>query len=232
MFRKPRKPEPTGQPEVVGGLSFFIALLSLITLALLGTMLLPALIDPESYGRAVLFLASAAAGAIIGKLLLSGRLAVFVHELKHSIFSNLVGNKAKSLVVHDESGHFQYQYSKATAHFNAFIALAPYWLPVFTVLAIPFSYLLFPKLLLPRVAFVGFWYGVDLFHSLRDVSPHQSDLTQIRGGFSIALLYVVAINVFVACLVSAWALKELVGLKLLGSGLWLLVKSVVTLIRH
>lgn len=72
-------------------------------------------------------------GAWVGRYLIQNHLQVLIHELKHAVYQNMVGNRGKSIRIRKTSGHYGIEYSEDTKQYNAFIALAPYWLPMFSV---------------------------------------------------------------------------------------------------
>lgn len=208
------------KPTPVGGLAFFS---SLVVLCLLGPYNLGFLIAHLSFGVLInwlYFLLALFAGFFLARFTIRGHPAVFIHELKHSILSNLVGNKAQSLSVRRSSGKFAYKYTPDTAPYNAFIALAPYILPLFALasflIGLPFFYQTHWAL----VILVGLGYGMDLSLNLRDVSPYQSDLYLIRGGFRIGLLYLIAMNLTLLSILLAWVGDGRAGLIGLFTGLW------------
>ncbi|MBI5244931.1 MAG: M50 family metallopeptidase [Elusimicrobia bacterium] len=55
---------------------------------------------------------------------------VFAHELTHAIAAWLSGGKVRGISVGRESGHVD------LSHSNPFIALAPYWVPLYAVAAV------------------------------------------------------------------------------------------------
>lgn len=159
-------------------------------------------------------------GIIFAALFIRGSFSVFLHELKHSILSNFAGNRAKGMKVLKDSGHFEYEFTKDTGKFNPFIALAPYFLPVCTFPALLVAVTLFPSEEAYQLAIVGFCAGVDLLICMRDISPHQTDFSAIRGGFSVGLAYVFAINILFWCLLTVWAVGALpICFKLLLAGI-------------
>lgn len=223
------KSDPIEDSGPVGGFVFFI---SLLVLGALGSFwlvqILRRLPDAQLY-RGLVFLPSAAGGFLFSLLIIPRRLHVFIHELKHSIVSNLAGNRARGMKVRSESGHFRYEYTKRTAAYNAFISLAPYWVPLVSVVAVPLAvFLLRPQPVL-LLSSVGFAFGIDLRMNVRDISPVQTDITHIRGGYFIGLLYIFAINLTIMTLVASWVLFDWNGPALLLTELWrstdLLIKA-------
>jgi len=206
----------------VGGIAFYLSLLVLAFLTPLNFLFLSALIYERHFQNLALFAASLVFGAIAAYLVLRGKSSIFVHELKHSILSNLVGNKAKKLRVEGDSGSFEFAYTKETAHMNAFIALAPYFLPLFSivglVLSVPFFY---SNQLVIQVA-LGVGFGIDLHHNFKDVSPYQTDFADLTGGFKVGLIYVCLANSFFGTLILAYQVDALEGLKYLLLQYWTL----------
>ncbi|RIL08801.1 MAG: hypothetical protein DCC75_08010, partial [Proteobacteria bacterium] len=141
LFRK-RSKKPQAEPPSVGGLAFFASLVFLSLLAVNNLVGILALLQAGTILKLTYFAAAAAAGFLAAKFIFRGHWAVFLHELKHSIVSNLAGNRAKGMKIRRSHGHFEYAYSERTAAYNAFIHLAPYFLPLFTVVALLLVYLL------------------------------------------------------------------------------------------
>ena len=131
------------------------------------------------------------------------------------------------MVVNKASGEFRYSYTKETAHMNAFISLAPYCLPLCTILAVPLSgaFLGLQHPLLPLI--VGVSTGLDLNLNLRDISWYQTDLTEVLGSYSLSLWYIIVLNITLWIPVSVFALCGLPGLQLLASGLWQIMAQVM-----
>ncbi len=154
-------------------------------------------------------LACSLLGVIFSVVFINGSLSVFLHELKHSVLSNLVGNRAKGMKVRRDSGHFEYEFTKETGRFNPFIALAPYFFPIITLPAALVAAALLRDRETLQLCLIGFCAGADLLICLRDISPHQTDFSAIRGGFKVGLAYVVAINIILWSLLLMWAVGAL-----------------------
>ncbi|MCO6432343.1 MAG: hypothetical protein J5J00_15925 [Deltaproteobacteria bacterium] len=212
----------------VGGVAFFLSLLAIIMLAGLSLSVLPKVLMSRAKTDSFLWSAAGLALGVLISRAIRGKPAVLIHELKHSILSNFIGNKWKEIKVRSRSGHFEYGYYKSTAKYNAFISLAPYWLPLFSLVAVPVAYAaLYPHhhfmLILASAA-----YGCDLALSYRDISPHQSDLSDIRGGYPVAMVYIAAINLLLIAIFIAWVPEGFGSLKEFGIQFWNLVKSLAT----
>lgn len=211
---------PLSERPRVGGLAFFSSLLALITLSIFNIPLLPALWFGEGPSRLAHFLLGMMPGIFLAMYCIQGKYSVLIHEFKHSIISGLVGNRAKAIKVKKDSGHFAYTYTSRTAAYNAFIALAPYWIPLFTVLALLIAFSLWRHNAINFCIAVGVGYGTDLVMNVRDISPRQTDLTLIRGGYKIGLTYVIAMNLALASFLLAGIMQGSFGLTYLVKSLW------------
>lgn len=217
MGRKPKDDIP--KQEVTGGPFFFLSLVCLLILGTISFGILPILFSTSSMLHLALFGCGALCGVVIAYYFIRGHIHVFLHELKHSIISNFAGNRAKELKVKAESGHFQYQYSKQSERFNAFISLAPYWVPLFTVPALGLVYLFWRTHHPTMVTIVGLAYGIDFALNMRDLSPIQTDLTLIRGGYLVGMLYVLAMNLTISSFLLAWVMHGPAGIMSILAGL-------------
>lgn len=213
----------------VGGLPFFGSLIAILIFDLALSIILPALFNTESIALSAYFAAAMLLGAFLANALFRGHVSVLIHEFKHSVMSSLAGNKSKGMKIDRRSGHFEYEYTKATAGSNAFIALAPYWLPVFTVPTVLVSLLFWRESHVVMVVFAGIAFGADLMLNIRDISPWQTDLTQIRGGYYVGLVYVVAMNLLVGIVLMAWVWHGVQGPRDLVVGLWEIAKMILAL---
>jgi len=198
--------------DVVGGFAFFLSLAALLPTGLLFFTLSIAQLRSADLTLAGIFIASCLFGAMLAQACVRGHISVLIHEFKHSLISNLVGNKFKEMRINEHSGHVQYAYTKRTAHYNAFIALAPYIVPVFTFVATLIAIACFRGDEVGTLVIVGLAYGADLLLNIRDISPVQTDITLIRGGYSVGLLYIAAWNFLIAALLFAWAFQGVAGL--------------------
>lgn len=94
-----------------------------------------------------------------------------------------LGGRIKSLLVSREGG--QVTLSKT----NFFIALAPYFFPIYTFLILPIYFIAAPKFYSVLAFFVGFTLAFHIgltLHSLRD---QQSDIVQVGTYFSLSFVY-------------------------------------------
>ncbi len=208
---KTKQPKDTSD-EVVGGFAFFLSLLFLLPTGAIFLIVALLQIRFAELSSVVLFVAALIVGVGVAHYAVKGHLSVLVHEWKHEVVSSLVGNKNKRMEVHEHTGSLQYEYTKQTAHYNAFIALAPYILPICTFIGILLTLAVGSRN--PRVPLViiGICYGIDLLMNARDISPVQSDIHLIRGGFYVGLLYILSWNMLIAALAFAWAFNGLLGI--------------------
>jgi hypothetical protein len=197
---------------IVGGFAFFLSLSLLLPTGLLFFVLAVRQIREADAKIAFAFLGSCVFGALLAHSMIQGHISVLLHEFKHALISNLVGNKNKKMLVNKNSGHLVYAYTKRTAHFNAFIALAPYIVPLMTFVAVLLSVAIAPGDTLMAVIIIGLGYGADILLNARDISPVQTDISLIRGGYGIGLLYILAWNLVTAALVLAWAFQGSAGI--------------------
>lgn len=203
------------ESTTIGGFSFFFSLLALLPTGILTIILALYTWHPDSLSSTLYFIGSVLLGTLLGSLCIRGHLSVLLHEFKHALISNLVGNKAKKLHVEANSGHFEYAYSKQTSHYNAFISLAPYIVPLFTFLAGLLALAFGRADHLIAVTIVGAGYGIDLLLNLRDISPIQTDITEIRGGYKVGILYISAWNLLLLGVLLAWVFHGLDGFAML-----------------
>jgi hypothetical protein len=206
----------------VGGFAFFLSLLLLLPSSIVLLALALARLGSQSVGPLLLLVVGAVIGGLITHLFLRKHLSVLLHEWKHSVVSNLVGNKRKRMRIDEHSGFFEYSYTKETAHFNFLIALAPYIIPVFTLVAALTIFAVQPDAHWKSVALLGVGYGADVLMNLRDISPIQTDISLIRGGYWFGVSYIAAWNVTILALVIAWCAAG-------GSGLSLLLQDLSSL---
>ena len=224
LFSKPKRYEGK-----VGGLFYFVSVSSLLILAVLSLVLIGRLFVFSGLPRRnplYLHIFSTSIGALIA-IIMRGRISVFIHELKHSIVSNLVGNKAKGMKIEEESGHFEYTFSKDTSHMNAFISLAPYTFPLFSLVSLVLVALLYTKEPELARAIMSCALGIDLIQNARDVSPYQTDFSEVRGGFFIALVYVCCFNFILTSIVSIWAVYDFSGFMEVGSWIVQVISSFI-----
>lgn len=204
----------------VGGYAFYLSLFVLAFLFGINIRFLPGLITKDSLESAGFFSISVLLGWLFAKILIHREISVFLHEWKHMIVASLFGNKAKKMKVGVKEGSFEYEYTADTAQANAFIALAPYYFLLFTALGTLAAVFVRHHGHTVTVLPVGFGYGIDLVLNSRDIGPHQTDISNIRGGYRIGMMYVAIINLTLITYLLAWVFGGTDGLVHLTKGLW------------
>lgn len=224
-LEKPSLPEPTfmtepatpeqNAGEKIGGFAFFLSLSALLPTGTLLTALTILNVRPIDEQALLIFSGAWVAGMLGGHALIRGHISVLLHESKHAIVSNLVGNKRKEMKVGQNSGHFVYSYTKRTAHMNALISLAPYILPLFTFIGLIGASAALRGDHAMAAMLVGLCYGIDTVLNIRDISPIQTDISEIRGGYCVGLLYIFAWNLVLFSVLLAWVFNAAPGVIML-----------------
>ena len=212
--------KPSKKPSPVGGIPFFCALGALAVISALSLRIFISNLQILNTTRMLLFLSGMVSGWIAAQWIIRDHLGVFIHELKHSIVSSLSGNRAKEMKVGSRSGHFSYEYTERTAHMNAFISIAPYVLPLATIAFLFISVSLLTPYPLIVVYLVGCGFGLDIYAHIRDLGPHQSDLSLLRGGYAVGLPFVFLANAVIALVLLFWINAGLSGIVLWFDALW------------
>lgn len=215
----------------VGGFAFFSSLFFLLVLSIMNFCLLTNLWNEEAQQHLISFALGMVPGLFVAGYFIQGHSSVLIHEFKHSLLSGLVGNRARSMNVKKDSGHFEYEYTRLTAEYNAFISLAPYIIPLFTIPAMVFAYAVWGYSHDLMCAVIGMGYGTDLLLNMRDISRRQTDITMIKGGYRVGVLYIFAMNAAILSIILAWVLQGTLGLRYLLYGLWQMVLHIVAYYR-
>jgi hypothetical protein len=229
MFWKKKPKEKTGP---VGGAAFFVSMLCLIFLGCFNLIHLPALWDAEAFKNLAIFFAAMIVGIWGAGTFVRGRPSVFLHELKHYIPSNFASNKSKGWKIKDSSGEYRYAYTKDTEKYNALIALSPYWFPLFTLVSLLLALVTYYQVHQVMIFIVGIGYGMDCKLCLRDISPVQTDITNITGGYRVGLLFISAMHLTIATMLAAWIFQDVRGLQFLFVELWDFMVHIVSFYRE
>lgn len=211
FFKRREKEIKDTSDDVVGGFAFFLSLALLFPTGLLLLSLAIRQIRQAEVGNVIIFLAALVVGAAFAYRFMQGHLSVLIHEWKHELISSLVGNKNKRMEVGRDTGSLQYEYTRKTAHFNAFISLAPYIVPIFTFIGVLITAAVGSRHPCVALMIIGITYGADALMNTRDISPVQTDISLIRGGYSIGLLYIISWNMLTTAIVLAWAFQGFNG---------------------
>ncbi len=113
------------------------------------------------------------------------------HELTHAFWAVILGGKIKSLLVSQEGG--QVTLSKT----NFFIALAPYFFPIYTFLILPIYFIAAPKFYPIPAFLIGFTLALHLALTIHSLHDRQSDIWEIGLFFSMAFIYLMNLIVIV-----------------------------------
>jgi len=139
------------------------------------------------------------------------RTYVLAHELTHALWGWLTGARVLHMQVSKASG------SVTLSKSNLLVALAPYFFPLYTVLAIAGYYatsifLEVERYYLAWLGIVGFTWGFHFTFTVTTLMQHQSDIREYGRLFSYAVIY--ALNVLGICLwvvlVSSLTLDQMV----------------------
>jgi len=134
------------------------------------------------------------------------RTYVLAHELTHALWGTLMGARVSRMKVSSQGG------SVTLSRTNFLITLAPYFFPLYTVMAIA-AYLLLRLFFdverghLWWMGLVGLTWGFHLTFTVTTLLTHQTDIRECGRLFSYAMIY---------CL------------NLLGLGLWVVAASSAT----
>lgn len=119
---------------------------------------------------------------------------VMGHELTHAFWAVILGGKIKSLLVSREGG--QVTLSKT----NFFIALAPYFFPLYTFLLIPVYFIAAHKFHPFLSFFIGFTLAFHFALTLHSLRDQQNDIVQVGVFFSLSFVYLMNVLVLVIVL--------------------------------
>lgn len=222
-----KKKEAKLDTSKVGGIAFFLSFLVVVPLAVFGLVFLCFNLPAAPFDSLVRFALGALGGAAVARFFIRGHTAVFLHEFKHSVVANLAGNKATGWKIRQRTGHFEYEFTEKTAGYNAFISVAPYWLPPLTIATIGIALAGWHHDLATVSLIVGLGWGADTELNIRDIGPHQTDFSGLRGGFGIGLLYVASLNAIVLTLVLTLVCWGAPGFKLLAASAWGALHAVI-----
>lgn len=211
FFIKTKKKEEKKQAKV-GDLFFYATLLLFLMLAGTGLLALPSVLGQGDLTYLPHLFVGLGTGMAVCFFVVRSYFSVFLHELKHMIVALLSGNRAKGMKISHASGHFEYEYSSDTESYNAFISLAPYYVPLATlpmIIALPFLTVAAPV----KIFLLGFAYGIDLLLCIRDISPHQTDFSNILGGFYPGVAYVISLHIVFVSVLLVWSVSGFSGLE-------------------
>ena len=184
-------------PAKTGSLAFYICIPVFLFLSYSLSNLLFNRSVNESYSLLIEFTCSTLVGYTIFMFIGLRYQRTFFHELKHLLLVTFSGNKAKKVVVKDNTGSVDFTIEESDLKFRPFINLAPYTLPIFSLLS--FIFILFSYSYLPtasRLLLLSLPLGLDLQMNAKEAHSQQSDLKDIRGGLLASYLFILSANFF------------------------------------
>lgn len=155
----------------------------------------------EHFSAAVSFVAGAVVYAFIHyKFYNFSRMYVFIHEITHALAALMCGIRIKKVSVSQDSGYVKMNRT------NAFVVLAPYFVPGYVIITALVYILLdffvdlapYRSVVLFVVGFFMMFHFIQTFHTLWEVE--QPDLTLAGGKFFSCVLIVLA-NMLVLAMV-------------------------------
>jgi hypothetical protein len=155
-------------------------------------------------------------------------LYILGHELMHAIAALLSGGKVRSIKVSSRGG------SVATTKSNAFIALSPYFFPVYTIMVslVWFAVNYFLKVNLNYGLFlfaIGFTLMFHIVLTIDFLKIKQTDLLHAGYLFSICLIYIV--NLIVIGFIFSMLFQNMIFMKFLQDS-YLKTKDIYSGIFH
>ncbi len=118
------------------------------------------------------------------------RTRVFIHELKHALMVMFVGGTLKGMKVRKDQGAVSYEMPEEKAHYGPAIALAPYCLPLFSLIVLAMCLVFETNHRLILGLLLGISLGLDLALSISEVRPVQTDFKTVVGGFLFSAAYI------------------------------------------
>jgi hypothetical protein len=201
-----------------GDLIFFAALLFLVAVSIGCIRSVWYVFNNYYFDRLAALIGGFLLGCFFAAFFITGYLSVFLHEIKHAIVAILAGNSPKGFKIGKEEGLFEYSFTQDTQSYNAFIFLAPYSLPLCTLLCLAGGIYPLFEYQTSLIALVGIGYGIDTLCGLRDIHPGQTDFSRLYGGFGIGIVYVLAMHVLLMISLITWSLGGLDALQNLFLG--------------
>jgi len=134
------------------------------------------------------------------RLIRGERAYVFAHELTHAVAAWFQGGKVLAFVVKADSGHVD------LTKMNAFIALAPYWIPLYALVTVALYKIAAVSGPWPRqeqvfLAVMGGALAFHFAHTARALwSTHQSDLDHLGISLSLSLIALLNAGVLLGAL--------------------------------
>jgi len=124
---------------------------------------------------------------ILVRLILPEFILTFFHELRHAAVVLLTGQNLTSFKIGFKGGgSITYDMEEGKEGLAGYITLAPYFLPVFSVIPV----LIYPLISFPyELQLIGLLLGLDLLISFTDLSPIQTDFSRVGGLRIVSLMF-------------------------------------------
>ena len=133
-----------------------------------------------------------------------GRTKTLVHELKHAAMVILTGNILKGMRVSKHSGEVKYEIYEHSLHTASLIALAPYFLPLFSFPTLAAALLFENGESLLWALALGAALGLDLTSAFNEMRPEQTDFRKILGGFLASGCYLAGFHFMWVSVCAVW----------------------------
>lgn len=176
----------------IGSFSFFLAIPTMYIVAILS--LLSLFVIFKSIGTQKEVWISFLIGAIGTVSVIAGAdmqtFRTLVHELKHAILVLFSGNKLTGMEVNSGTGSVDFSLYEDKDHFHPFIALAPYFLPLFSFPVLLVAMFLETNYRLPLSLVLGVALSADVMLGYQEWHPHQTDLKRMFGGYFSSGLFI------------------------------------------
>jgi hypothetical protein len=117
------------------------------------------------------------------------------HELTHSIAAMLTNKKVHQLAANEKDGHVLFSGSESW-----FVTLTPYFLPIYTLLFLPFRFFMQKGSLFWFDVLIIFTYAFHVHTFATDFSFKQPDIK--KNGYFLSTIYVIIGNLFFLCLIA------------------------------
>jgi len=210
----PQKKEKIDKRKI-GSFSFLLAIPTMYVIAFLS--LLSLFVIFKSIGFQTEVWGSFLIGAIGTSSLIAGAsmqtFRTLIHELKHAILVLLSGNKLTGMDVQEGTGSVDFSLYEDLDQFHPFIALAPYFLPLFSFPVLIVAMFLETNYRIPLSLVLGCALSADVMLGYQEWHPHQTDLKRMFGGFFSSGLF---INGFLLMWISLCALWLACGINGFG----------------
>ncbi len=169
-----------------------------------------------------------ASGTIVGGMKLH-KFRTFIHELKHAVVVVLTGNRIYDFRVDKHTGHVKYSLTHDTLKFAPIIAIAPYFLPLFSVPVLVVCLALDQTFCNWLCFLLGFSLTADIILGFQEIHPHQTDIKNSFGGIILVGLFIVSIQIMWTSLCLLWVTAGRSGFIFAGETSYEIIKKIAEL---